>query len=148
MSFSKSFQVIWADIDANRHMRHSAYYDYAAQMRVMFFSESGYSLEKLAQLNIGPVLFREEAVFLKEIHMNESISVDINLAAMRQDGSRWKIVHNISKSSGEKSAVITVEGAWLDLQKRKLTTPPQELLQAVDQMPKTENFEILPEKKS
>lgn len=148
MGFSKKFQVIWADIDANRHMRHSAYYDYAAQLRVLFFSEAGYPLEKLAQMQIGPILFREEAVFLKEIHMNESITVDINLAAMRPDASRWRIIHTISKENGDKAAVITVDGAWIDLFKRKLASPPEDLVVAVEHMPRIENFEILPEKKS
>lgn len=148
MAFSKKFQVIWADIDANRHMRHSAYYDYAAQLRVLFFSDAGYPLEKLAQMQIGPILFREEAVFLKEIHMNELITVDINLAAMRQDASRWRIIHNIAKENGEKAAVITVDGAWIDLFKRKLASPPVDLVAAVQHMPRTDNFEVLPEKKS
>lgn len=35
--FYKEFQVIWADMDPNRHMRHTAYNDYAAQLRVSFF---------------------------------------------------------------------------------------------------------------
>lgn len=33
---TKEFEVKWADLDPNRHMRHSAYNDYAAHMRVKF----------------------------------------------------------------------------------------------------------------
>jgi acyl-CoA thioester hydrolase len=144
--YVKEFQVLWADIDANRHMRHSAYNDYAAQVRLGFFADHGFPVEKLEQLQIGPILFREETVFLREVPMNEIIKVDLHLAAMRADGSRWKIVHNIYRSDAVHSAVITVEGAWLDLVKRKLSIPPTEIMGMIDNMPKLATFEVLPEK--
>jgi acyl-CoA thioester hydrolase len=146
MSFEREFQVIWADIDPNLHMRHSAYYDYAAQMRILFFDEKGFSVEKMAELKTGPILFREEAVFLKEIRMNEKIKVDLHLAAMRKDGSRWTIIHTLYKQNGEKAAKITVDGAWIDLIKRKLTAPSEEIFKMVEDMPKTDTFQFLPEK--
>lgn len=146
MEYIKSFQVIWADIDANRHLRHTAYNDYAAQVRVNFFSDYGFSIENLVKTEIGPILFREETRFLKEIGINEVIKVDIRLAAMRKDGSRWRVVHTVYKSDESKSAVITVEGAWLDLKVRKLIVPPAELQGIFENMPRTEDFEYLPEK--
>src|SRR5436190_8911963 len=98
--YSIEFQVIWADIDANRHMRHTAYNDYAAQVRLQFFADHGFSVNKLEEEKTGPILFREETLFVKEVGMNEKIKVDLKLSAMRKDGSRWKITHTIYKSSG------------------------------------------------
>jgi acyl-CoA thioester hydrolase len=146
MAFSKNFQVKWADIDANRHLRHSAYYDYGAQVRILFFDENGYSMQKFAEIHLGPILFREEAVFMKEIFMNEKITVDMRLAASRNDGTKWKFVHSIYKENGEKAAQITVEGAFMDLLKRKLTYPPEELLSLVEHLEKTENYELWPDR--
>ena len=148
MEHIKTFQVIWADIDANRHMRHTAYNDYAAQARVSFFTESGFSIDQFARLQIGPILFREETMFLKEVGLNEIIKIDIALAGMREDGSRWRITHNIYKSNGEKAATITVDGAWMDLVKRKLTAPPAELIEVVKHMKRTENFDNMESKKA
>lgn len=145
-SFSKKFEVRWADIDANRHMRHSAYYDYAAQLRINFFSEFGFPVEKFAQLHIGPVLFKEEAVFMKELFMNEIIAVDIAMAACRKDGTKWRIRHSIFKEDGVLSARITVDGAFIDTKIRKVTPPPAELLHLVEFMPKTEDFNYIPDK--
>jgi acyl-CoA thioester hydrolase len=146
MAYEKSFQVIWANIDANRHLRHTAYNDYAAQLRVNFFTDNGFSIENFSKLEIGPILFREETKFLKEIGMNEVIKVDIFLQGMRKDGSRWKVLHFIYKENGERSAVITVEGAWLDLKARKLIVPPQEFLVIFNNMPKADDFEYIPDK--
>lgn len=146
-NYLNSFQVIWADIDANRHLRHTAYNDYAAQVRVNFFADQGYDLDKLAAIHIGPILFREETVFLKEIGLGEKIEVGLQLKAMRADGSRWKIIHHVYRKTGVLAATITVEGAWIDLVKRKLVIPPSEVLHMVEKMPKSQDFEILPDKK-
>jgi acyl-CoA thioester hydrolase len=77
--FSKVIQIRWADIDANRHLRHSAYYDYGATMRMMYLAENGLSTEKLEELLIGPILFREEAIFRREIRLEDVITVDVAL---------------------------------------------------------------------
>jgi acyl-CoA thioester hydrolase len=144
--YIKTFQVIWADLDPNNHMRHTAYNDYAAQVRLSFFLDNGFSVQHMSRLQIGPILFKEETTFLREVGMNEIITVNCLNAGMRKDGSRWKIVHEIYKADHVKAAIIKVEGAWMDLKMRKLAIPPEELLHVVEKMPKTQDFEILPEK--
>lgn len=144
--YSKKFEVLWANIDANRHLKHSAYNDYAAQVRLSYFNDHGFPSEEFAKLQIGPILFREETIFLKEVGMNETIEVDIFLAGGRKDGSRWRIVHNLFKKNGDKAATIEVDGAWMDLTKRKLTDPPELVLDMIEHMPKIPNFEFWPDK--
>jgi acyl-CoA thioester hydrolase len=139
--FRKTYEVIWADIDPNRHMRHSVYYDYAAQVRVSIFEHFNLSMERIAKMGLGPILFREEARFFKEIHMSEQITVDFKLQKMKQDGSRWTIVHDIFKEDGRQAATITVDGAWIDLVKRKLGQPPGEMREAFEDFPRTDDFE-------
>lgn len=142
-AFRKTYEVIWADMDPNRHMRHSVYNDYAAQTRVALFNEYNLSLKHVADLGLGPILFREETTFLKEIHLSEQITVTCAVAAMRKDASRWTFVHEIFKENGEQAAKITVDGAWLNLNSRKLDTPPQEMLDVINTFPRTEYFEWL-----
>jgi acyl-CoA thioester hydrolase len=146
--FKKQFQSIWANLDPNGHMRHTAYNDYAAQLRLSFFDEMGFPFNKLMEMYIGPVLFREETRFLREIRMGEKIEVGIQLLKARPDGSKWSFVHNIYKIDGTISAIIEVDGAWLDLQKRKIIVPPSEITEMLTKMPRAENFEWLPEKKT
>lgn len=140
-NYSKHFEVIWADMDPNRHMRHTAYNDYAAQVRVSFMADNGLSLEEMEKLQLGPVLFREETRFISEIRMGEHISVDLQIAGLSADGERWKMVHHIYKSDGKLSAIITVDGAWIDMTKRKLKPPPAFFMENFHTLPKTSDYQ-------
>jgi acyl-CoA thioester hydrolase len=139
MTNAITYRTRWADMDPNGHMRHSAYADYAADQRVVLLAEWGFDLKTFAQRRLGPILFREETKFLKEIHIGEEIQVDSQLASVSEDGSRWTIVHRITKADGRLAATVTVDGAWLDLDRRKLTTPPAELVTAFASMPRYES---------
>jgi acyl-CoA thioester hydrolase len=130
-----TYRTRWADMDPNGHMRHSAYADYAADQRVVLLSQWGYDVKRFAELRLGPILFREETKYLKEVSIGEEIRVDGRLASVNADGSRWSIVHTVFKADGRVAATITVDGAWLDLDRRKLTVPPAELTAAFASMP-------------
>ena len=130
-----TYRTRWADMDPNGHMRHSAYADYAADQRVVLLAKWGYGIARFAELRLGPILFREEPKYLKEISIGEEITVDGQLATAAADGSRWTIVHTIYKADGRVAATVTVDGAWLDLDRRKLTVPPAELAAAFAAMP-------------
>lgn len=138
--YFKTYEVIWADIDPNRHMRHSVYNDYAAQTRVAMFGDFSMPMNKIAAMGLGPILFREETTFMKEIELSEEITVTCEVKAMRSDGARWTIIHKILKEDDRQAAQIVVDGAWLDLQKRKLGVPSKELLEASLQFPRTDDF--------
>ncbi|MDZ7807546.1 MAG: thioesterase family protein [Gracilimonas sp.] len=146
-AYNKTYEVKWADMDPNRHMRHSVYNDYAAQTRVAMFSDFNLSITEIGRLGFGPVLFREETIFHKEIDLLEIITVTCALTTMRRDGSRWSFLHEIFKEGedGIKAAQITVDGAWLNLNSRKLGSIP-ELQEVMNRFPKTENFEWMPDK--
>ncbi|WKK65571.1 acyl-CoA thioesterase [Lutimonas zeaxanthinifaciens] len=143
MSFSFEFPTRWADFDPNNHMRHSAYNDYAAEARVRLFRASGLSLDKLNRLNVGPVLFQEHTNFLKEIGIGQTIKVEVLLKGCSESGERFKFLHRIYREDGKLSAEIEIYAAWLDLKKRKLTLPPEEILKVLDTMTKTSDFESI-----
>ncbi|WP_440122680.1 acyl-CoA thioesterase [Tenacibaculum sp. Ill] len=144
MSFSVEFKTRWADFDANIHMRHTAYNDYAAELRLRFFKEHNVTVQDFTKENVGPILFEENTKFLREIHMGEDITVNLKVTGLSGKGERWKIQHEVFNQSGKLSAVITVYGAWLDLVKRKLTVPPIKFQEIFNEVEKTEDFkEIL-----
>ena len=144
MNFEITFHTKWSDFDPNRHMRHTAYNDYAAEVRVRFFQEHGLSINEFSKLNIGPVLFKEETSFLKEINIGENITVKMELEGVSKGIERWKFNHHILNKDGEIVAKIKVYGAWIDLIKRKLTAPPKKFKAIFEDLPKSSNFkEIL-----
>src|SRR5262245_31702650 len=50
--------------------------------------------------------------------------IGIKLTKARKDYSRWSIQHDIIKGDDVVSAILTVDGAWLNTKERKLATPP------------------------
>ncbi|APZ44918.1 thioesterase [Polaribacter reichenbachii] len=141
MEFKVDFTTKWSDFDPNRHMRHTAYNDYAAEVRVRFFAGQNFTLEDFSKHNIGPILFTEETSFRKEIYIGENISANFKVSGLSKDNERWKITHEIFNQAGKLSAIIKVYGAWLDLKTRKLTVPPKEAQHLFLVADKTDDFE-------
>lgn len=141
-------QLRWADIDQNRHLRHSVYYDYGAMGRMEFLSSRGLTTSKLEELKIGPILFREECVFRREIKLEDKITIDIEIVKSKQDFSRWSLRHNFYKEDGTVAAKINIDGAWMDIEKRKLTVPPKFVQDIFAAFPRSEDFDWIGEKSS
>jgi acyl-CoA thioester hydrolase len=140
MDFFYEGQVLWSQIDSNQHMRHSAYADFAAQARITMLESLGLKLPTLYEYKIGPVLFREELIYLREIGINEFIRVTCELIRARRDGSRWAIRHDLYRGDGVKAATINAEGAWIDMEKRKIVILPIELSQMFMTAPRSSDY--------
>jgi acyl-CoA thioester hydrolase len=135
-----TFTTKWADFDPNKHMRHSAYNDFAAETRIRFFKEHGIDMDYFTENQIGPILFKEETTFLREINSGEDLKVSIELLGVSENGERWKIRHIIYKENNVKAAQIEVYGAWIDYQTRKLTNPPKSILLLFNAIEKTTDY--------
>lgn len=138
--FIKQIQLRWADIDPNFHLRHSVYYDWGAFCRIEFLHEFRLTPRLMQQLHFGPIIFREECIFKREIRFGDAVTIDLKLVKARRDYSRWGIQHIIQKNDHETCAILTVEGAWINTLERKLTVPPPEAGKVFSQMPVDENF--------
>jgi acyl-CoA thioester hydrolase len=141
MTYTKTLSLRWADIDANFHVRHSVYYDFAAQQRIELLSEAGLTLGVMQQEHVGPILFREECVFFREMKLDDTITITARLQKMRPDASRWTIQHEFVNQAAIRCALLTVDGAWMDTAKRKLVNPvPQIIVDVMNSFPKAEGF--------
>lgn len=140
----KNLNLRWADLDANFHLRHSAYYDLAAQERIEILHEYGITIGLMQEINVGPVLFKEQCEFRREIHLGSKIHMDTCLLKMKRDGSLWVIQHEFLSEEGKLHALLKVEGSWIDTLKRKLAKPvPDAIFDGLERFPKTEDFEYL-----
>jgi|SRR5436305_11013202 acyl-CoA thioester hydrolase len=138
--YERKIEVRWADLDPNFHVRHSVYYDFGAYLRINYLQEKGLTHAVLTQHHFGPIIFREECVFRRELKSGDEVTINLQLSNARQDYSRWTIVHQIKKGD-QLAAVITLDGAWIDTELRKLTHMPVEYRHVFENMPRTENFE-------
>jgi acyl-CoA thioester hydrolase len=129
----------WADIDASRHLRHSAYFDWAAHVRTEWLSERGFTLSAMSELHVAPVLLEESIKYLKEIYIGERIKVDIECVGLSVDASRWHIRQHFKRGETV-CARYEVKGAWLDTEKRRIAPPPPGLLEATSELVRTHDY--------
>jgi acyl-CoA thioester hydrolase len=140
-SFTKQLSLRWSDLDPNFHVRHSAYYDFGAQHRIEILESLGLTMKVLQTNHFGPILFREECIFRKEIGLSDTLFIHTKISKMRSDASRWSIVHELKNEQDTLCATITVDGAWMDTKLRKIANPtPDIALEAMSSIPKTADF--------
>ena len=142
--FSISTFAAWADMDANAHMANVAYLSKCVDARMSFFKAHGFPVHEFAKRRIGPVVRRDEIEYHREIGLLDPITVTLELSGLAPDGSRFRLRNEILNGDGRLAARVTSEGGWLDLAKRRLIAPPDDLLEALQAMPQATEFERLP----
>ncbi len=140
MEFIRTAVIRWSDLDPNFHLRHSMYYDICASIRMDLMIEMGISPALLLQHHIGPILFREECVFKREIRFGDEVNIHVRIAGMSRDFRKWSMCHEIWTNGNTLAATLTVDGAWMDTAARRIAVPPVMISEAFDSIPKTEGF--------
>jgi len=138
--FSMDVQMRWADLDPNFHTLHSVYYDWGATCRMKFLTDQGLTIALMKKLNFGPIIFREECVFRKEVAYGDVVSINLTITKAKKNYSRWSLHHEIIKNGDVTAAIINIDGAWLNTIERKLFTPPPEVAVVFDQIPRSPQF--------
>lgn len=125
--YARTFDVRWADVDPNRHLRHSAYADYCTHVRLTYLADRGWPMERFAKEAIGPVILREETRYKREVELGDRITVDFRVGHMSKCGRKWTVIQHITRGDGEVAAVCTLEGIWIHLEARRPLRPPADL---------------------
>jgi len=134
--------VTWAQVDMNRHMRHSAYADFAAQARILMLESIGLPEMEFVKNTIGPILFREEILYRREAKLNDEIRVTCLLTKSREDATRWSLKHQLYRQDDVLVAELNVDGSWIDMKKRKLAVLPTDFATKFLSIPKSDDFEL------
>ena len=141
--YQVSVEIRWSDLDPNFHLRHSVYYDWGAYCRMRYFDEHNLTGDLMQRQNIGPIIFREECVFRKEIKFGDVVTIDLLIISARKDFSRWSLRHRIMKDENVLAASLSLDMAWLNLAERKLAIPGEEIYTTIDGIPKDAEFKWL-----
>lgn len=141
--YTKEFEIRWSDVDANRHLRNSAYIDFMSHTRMSFFLEKGFGQMQLAKLNLGPIALYEHIYYFKEVFPGRPIRVSLQLTGLSEGGMFFEFLHNFYDLNGRNVARCEMMGAWIDLKERKLTNLPSDLFHFMKGLDKTTDFKTL-----
>jgi acyl-CoA thioester hydrolase len=143
MGFEKTFHVGWGHLDSNAHMANVAFLDVAVDLRFLYFASRGFPPAEWVKLKLGPVVRRDEVDYHRELRLLEPFTVNILLAGLADDGSRFRVRNEFRREGGELAARVTSTGGILDLAARKLVAPPAALAEAFRALDRTDDFEAL-----
>jgi acyl-CoA thioester hydrolase len=141
--FSRIVHIGWRDLDANGHMKNTAYLDKAGDLRIMYFMEQGLSLRDFGQLRISLIALRDEIDYYRELRLLEPTRITLILAGMSEDASLFRVRNEFFREDGILASRVTSSLAWFDLSARKLICPPENVAKAVRALARTVNFEKL-----
>jgi acyl-CoA thioester hydrolase len=141
--YKKDFEIRWSDVDGNGHLANSAYLNFMSHTRVGFLNDHGFSMKKLIEFGIGPVVFSEQIHYFKESFLSQILTVTLSVSGLSDDGMFFKFEHNFYNQKGKHVATCDIFGAWMDLKTRSLTILPEYLKALVEKFPKSTNFKVL-----
>ena len=140
IAYSKSFLVLWSDLDPNGQMRGGRFLEYAAETMGHFLIDHGFDFGAFAREQIGPVTFNQRITHLKEVRFGEQITIDHRLRGLSSDGSRWAFRHRITRRDGREVAIVESDGAFFSLVVRKVGPPPAGVVDLFRRLPRDEDF--------
>lgn len=124
---SSFYPTRWSDVDSNNHIRHSVYLDLCASARMEWLDSCGFTAQRLSCEGVGPILFREEVFYLKELRLGEKVQVQLKISNMSESGHKFSLEHHLLNGKNEPVARLLIDGAWFDLKTRRVSSPPEAL---------------------
>ena len=144
VAFTCPFEVRWADLDGNGHVRNTAFSEYATHTRFRLLAAHGFGAGRLQAERFGPVMMREETRYRRELRLGDTVAVTVRCAGLSADASHWRVRQEVRRGDGKEAAVLTITGGWIHLDSRRLMVPPPELAAVLLALPRTTDFEELP----
>jgi len=100
-------------------------------------------MREFLRLKIGPVIMKDELEYFREVQLLEEFVIDLALAGLAEDGSRFVIKNGFFRTDGKPIARVTSSGGWLDLCLRRLVPAPAVLLKVLQEISRTDDFQVL-----
>lgn len=143
MAYECELLVGWRDIDGVGHMANTAYLDKAADTRMLYFAEHGYSWNEFFADGFSPIVFKDEVEYRREARAMETVRFTAELAGWSEDHSHFRVRHDVYR--GETFlARVQQTGGFLDLATRRLVPATERFVAVMESMAKPEDFEVLP----
>jgi acyl-CoA thioester hydrolase len=115
VSYVKTLTAGWRDMDFNSHMANTAYLDRAADVRMMYFAENGFTADDMHRLRIGPVIMKDEIEYFREVRLLQEMRVSLAVAGLAADGSRFMRRNEFTHLDGQRCASRASAGGWISM---------------------------------
>lgn len=143
-TYSVETKVRWSDLDANMHLANASYMNFTSFARIQYMSDLGISLENLKKWGIGPAILREKFSFFKEAHEGQDVVITVNQNGISERGEIFEFQHDLyDKATGNHLAHSRVLGVWFSMDQRKITIPPTEMLNKLNQSIDLDQVKVL-----
>jgi acyl-CoA thioester hydrolase len=119
-------KVRWNELDANGHVNNMYYHSYFDQARIEAFADAGVDRTRMLELGIGPVIYRSEIDYRKELkHPDYAL-----LSTWFVEGERARgVVMQTLESERDERLVATARfnGFFMDLRRGRPVPMPDEI---------------------
>jgi acyl-CoA thioester hydrolase len=122
--------VITSDeIDCNQHVSEASYYSIGVKLLQQLHQEYGFN-DLFDEHRVAPVVFNTRIDFKHEVFEGEEVEIAVTLSATTEDFRKWQRTFEITNSEGKRTVEIVSDGAFFDLDTRKVTAPPKAIFDA------------------
>jgi len=142
----KKFSFRWSDVDANMHIKNTAYNDLFIQYRLSLLADMGYGMSEFRKLGIGPMIIHEHLYYIQEVRADGEVYIDLFLKGNSEDGKYMQFAQHLYNDKGELSCFLDLTFVWLDVRARKLAVPPDPMLEKLWKLEKTDDYKIIDSK--
>jgi acyl-CoA thioester hydrolase len=97
--FEIRFEVGRFDCEANRHLKNTAFLEYAIEARFRYFNENGFPRALLPSTRSAGG-GQDEIIYKRELHLLDKLQVQFLSAGINKAGTRNLIVSRIIKADG------------------------------------------------
>jgi acyl-CoA thioester hydrolase len=116
-------------LDTFGHMNNATYLVLFEEARWDFITKNGYGLQKVQELQQGPVVLELSLKFKKEIKLREKIVITMQLLETKGKISRFR--QEMLKEDGTVATELELTFGLFDLRTRKLVDPTPEWKKAM-----------------
>ena len=141
--FEHHTDVGWFDLDANRHMKNTAYMEKSVDCRLRYFNSTGVSPDIFAKWKVAFVVVSDQVTYSKELFLGDRMRVQMLCGCINEKGTRFLIVNRILTPDGDRVYEIRSMVVWLNTETRTSTVPPPELSGLLQNLARTDDFALL-----
>lgn len=111
-------------VDSFGHVNNAAYLEMFEWARWELINHKGYDLNRIQELQQGPVILEVHLKFLKEVFKDEEVTIETK--TLSYEGKVGKLSQKMFKADGSLACDATMSIGLFDLQQRKLIAPTPE----------------------